>query len=243
MRVSSLTGLMKTLSNTPWTMNTLPSMHMPSGKAGWYSATPKKANPKASFELVVIAVEHRRDRSHVLWKHAQIELRVALLHHAAQQGSVVDTALRFVNGTAIATHFGDMAGHALAFGDQFFAQLVVSLFEDGWLRMGQSCTKETHKDHRGLVWGVHSSLPSKKPLKGRPLSGKKSHEYQSSFLNHLFSTKPVSGLVYLAPAKIQVAKVRASASLKAAWAGMGTGPHLPEPPALMLLAKVAAASF
>ena len=42
---------------------------------------------------------------------------------------------------------------------------------------------------------------------------------------------------YLAPARIQVARVLASASLKEAWAGMGTGRHLPEAPALMLFAK------
>jgi hypothetical protein len=104
-----------------------------------------------------------------------------LLHHATQQGSVVDTTLGFVNGAAVATDFGDMASHALAFGDQFFAQFVVSLFEDGWLRIGQSGTKETHKDHRGLVSGVHSNLPSKMPLKSRPLSGKKATSMHRAF--------------------------------------------------------------
>jgi hypothetical protein len=38
--------------------------------------------------------------------------------------------------------------------------------------MGKCCKKETDTDRRDLVSGVHSSLPSKKPLKGRPLSGK-----------------------------------------------------------------------
>jgi hypothetical protein len=83
-----------------------------------------------------------------------------------------------------------MAGHALAFGNQFFTQLVVRILVDDRLRMGKSCTKETDTNQRGLVSGVHSSLPSKKPLKGRPLSGKKSHEYQSSFLNQAMLFKP-----------------------------------------------------
>jgi len=160
-----------------------PALHMPFEKAGYFSV-PKRRRPKASFELVVIAVEHRCDRGHVLWKHAQVELCVALLHHATQQGSVVDTTLGFVNGAAVATDFGDMARHALAFGDQFFAQLVVSLFEDGRLRMGKCCKKETHKDHHGLVAGVHSSLPSKKPLKGEPLSGKQKPRVPIELLNH-----------------------------------------------------------
>jgi hypothetical protein len=103
---------------------------------------PYKTSPEVSFEFVVIAIDHRGDRSHVLWKHTQVELGVALLHHAAQQGSVVDTTLGFVNGAAIATDLGDMADHALAFGNQFFTQLVVRIFVDGRLSDGQMLHKK-----------------------------------------------------------------------------------------------------
>jgi hypothetical protein len=64
-------------------------------------------------------------------------LGVALLHHAAQQGSVVDSTLGFVNGTAIATDLGDMTGHAIAFSNQFFTQFVVRIFVDGRLSLGK----------------------------------------------------------------------------------------------------------
>ena len=98
---------------------------------------PKRRALKVSFEFVVIAIDHSRDRSHILWKHTEVELGVALLHHAAQQRSVVDTTLGFVNGAAIATDFGDMTGHAIAFSNQFFTQFVVRIFVDGRLSLGK----------------------------------------------------------------------------------------------------------
>ena len=90
----------------------------------------------------MIAIDHSRDRSHVLWKHSEVELGVALLHHAAQQGSVVDTTLGFVNGAAIATDLEDMTGHALAFSNQIFTQFVVRILVDGRLRMGRPLSRK-----------------------------------------------------------------------------------------------------
>jgi hypothetical protein len=45
--------------------------------------------------------------------------------------------LGFVNGAAIATDFGDMTGHAIAFSNQFFTQFVVRIFVDGRLSLGK----------------------------------------------------------------------------------------------------------
>jgi hypothetical protein len=57
-----------------------------------------------------------------------------------------------------------MTDHALAFGNQFFTQLVVRIFVDGRLSVGKCCTKkETDTDNRGFVSGFHSNIPSKKP--------------------------------------------------------------------------------
>lgn len=37
----------------------------------------------ASFEAVVVAIKHSGHRSHFIWKKTQIQLGIALLHHAA----------------------------------------------------------------------------------------------------------------------------------------------------------------
>src|SRR5512133_2145159 len=48
---------------------------------------------------------------------------------------------------------------------------------------------------------------------------------------------------HLAPASTHAASALTSASLNAVCAGIGIGPHLPEPPALMFFTSVASASF
>ena len=90
----------------------------------------------------MIAIDHHRDRGHVLWKQTQVQLSVALLNHAAQQGSVVNSTLGFVNDAAIATDLGDMTGHALAFSNQIFIQFVVRILVDGRLRMGRPLSRK-----------------------------------------------------------------------------------------------------
>ena len=98
---------------------------------------------KASLELVVIAVQHRRDSIDVLGEHAQVQLGIALLHHATQESRRVDAALRLVDGAAVTPHFGDMAGRAFALGDELFTQFVVGILEDGGLGMGPTRTQDT----------------------------------------------------------------------------------------------------
>ncbi len=99
----------------------------------------------------MIAIDHHRGRGHVLWKQTLVELSVALLNHAVQQGSVVNSTLGFVNGAAIATDLGDMTGHALAFSNQFFTQFVVRILVDGRLRMGRPLSgKKATTTHRAF---------------------------------------------------------------------------------------------
>jgi hypothetical protein len=56
--------------------------------------------------------------------------------------------------------------------------------------MSPTGQQETQTCQDACSANVHTHFPVKKPLKGRPLSGKKSHEYQSSFLNHAMAIKP-----------------------------------------------------
>jgi hypothetical protein len=74
----------------------------------------------------------------VFWKKAEVELGVAVLHHAAQSTRRVDAAFRVIDGTAIAAHTTDVAFVALVFGNQLFTNFEIGIFEQGvLLRIGE----------------------------------------------------------------------------------------------------------
>ena len=88
------------------------------------------------LQTVMIAIKHGRDSSHLVREKAQIQLGVALLHHASQQAGGVDATRRFVNGASITTHFLLVAGRTLALDHQLFAQLEVGTLVDGRQGLG-----------------------------------------------------------------------------------------------------------
>ena len=163
----------------------------------------------------MVSVEYRRHRSHFFRKHAHVQLGVALLDHAAQKRRRIDSPLGFVNGAAIAPHFGHMAGHALVFCDQLLTEFDVSFLENRRLRHGCACQCPTQTQPTQNLDEFHSSFPIKKPLKARTLSGKQKPRVPIELWVYPFEQASWA-CDYLPPAKIQVAKVRASASLKAA---------------------------
>jgi hypothetical protein len=109
-----------------------------------------------------------------------------LLNHPAQKSRCVDSTLGFVNGAAIATHLGNVAGHAFVVCNQLLAQLEIGILENGRLSLGMKPPQNQRHCKHGtkVVTKFHGDLQSKKPPKESPKSGKKSHEYQSSFLQN-----------------------------------------------------------
>jgi hypothetical protein len=74
-----------------------------------------------SFEAVVVPVKHRRNGIDFIREQAQIQLRIALLHHAPQKSQSVDTPGGLVDRSTITTHLLCMANGALVLGNQLRA--------------------------------------------------------------------------------------------------------------------------
>ena len=79
--------------------------------------------------MVVVSVEHGGDRCDFLGKHLQVQGTVALVHHAAQKSSLVDASRRVINGTAIPSHFANVALAAFVLRNKLFTQRQVGIFE------------------------------------------------------------------------------------------------------------------
>lgn len=86
----------------------------------------------------MVAIDHRSNCSGVFREETQVEHGVALLNHATQQASGVDTTLGLVDGAAIAAHLLGVAGAAFAFFDQPLARGNVGVFENVGLGVGPS---------------------------------------------------------------------------------------------------------
>ena len=78
----------------------------------------------------MVPVEHRRNGGDFFREQLQVELRAAVLHHAAQQAGVLDATLRAVDGAAVAADLAGVALGALVFCDELGAQGQVGAFED-----------------------------------------------------------------------------------------------------------------
>ena len=77
------------------------------------------------LESIVVSVENRCDRRRLFGEHAQVQLGVALLDHAAQKAGCIYLSGWFVDGTSVPADPFLMTGGTLVLGDQPFTQLVV----------------------------------------------------------------------------------------------------------------------
>jgi len=86
---------------------------------------------RKSAKTVVVAVEHCGDGSHFFGEKTQVELGVALLHHAAQKTRGVDAPRGLEDGTAIAPHLLHMAGCTFVLGHQLLPQRQIRIAKLG----------------------------------------------------------------------------------------------------------------
>ena len=85
------------------------------------------------FELVVLFVQDSCHRVGVFWEKTQVQLGIAILHHAPQQACCVDAPLGVVDVTAVTPHAANMAFIAFVFSDQLLAHREIGVFEQGVL--------------------------------------------------------------------------------------------------------------
>jgi hypothetical protein len=81
----------------------------------------------------VVTVQHGGNCGNLFREKSKVQFGVALLNHASQKSGRVDSALRFVHGTAIATHALLMTSVTVVLGYELSAHLQIGIFEQCWL--------------------------------------------------------------------------------------------------------------